>query len=56
MLLFLTSNLARLISLVKAIINEALVYVTKFEDVLDIVGKLTNIRKSVELVWLGLRS
>lgn len=38
------------------IINEALVYVTKFEDVLDIVRELTNSRKSVEVVWLGLKS
>ena len=38
------------------IINEALVYVTQFEDVLNIVGELTNSIKAVEVVWLGLRS
>ncbi|KAG2315285.1 hypothetical protein Bca52824_018407 [Brassica carinata] len=38
--------------LVKAV-NEALVYVKKFEDVLDIEGELTNSRKAAEVVWLG---
>uniref|UniRef100_A0A0D3DMF0 DUF4220 domain-containing protein n=1 Tax=Brassica oleracea var. oleracea TaxID=109376 RepID=A0A0D3DMF0_BRAOL len=38
--------------LVKAV-NEALVYVKKFEDVLDIEGELANSRKAAEVVWLG---
>ncbi|KAG7542527.1 hypothetical protein ISN45_Aa07g024970 [Arabidopsis thaliana x Arabidopsis arenosa] len=38
--------------LVKAV-NEALVYVNKFEDVLDIGGELANSRKAAEVVWLG---
>ncbi|KAG7616323.1 hypothetical protein ISN45_At04g018160 [Arabidopsis thaliana x Arabidopsis arenosa] len=38
--------------LVKAV-NEALVYVNKFEEVLDIEGELANSRKAAEVVWLG---
>ena len=38
--------------LVKAV-NEALVYVKKFEDVLDIEGELANSRKAAEVIWLG---
>ncbi|KAG2263937.1 hypothetical protein Bca52824_071016 [Brassica carinata] len=38
--------------LVKAV-NEALVYVKKFEDVLDTEGELANSRKAAEVVWLG---
>ncbi|CAH8387774.1 unnamed protein product [Eruca vesicaria subsp. sativa] len=38
--------------LVKAV-NEALVYVKKFEDVLDIDRELANSRKAAEVVWLG---
>lgn len=38
--------------LVKAV-KEALVYVQKFEDVLDIGGELANSRKAAEVVWLG---
>ncbi|VVB12763.1 unnamed protein product [Arabis nemorensis] len=38
--------------LVKAV-NEALVYINKFEDVLDIGGELANSRKAAEVVWLG---
>ncbi|CAA7015546.1 unnamed protein product, partial [Microthlaspi erraticum] len=38
--------------LVKAV-NEALVYVKKFEEVLDIEGELVNSRKAAEVVWLG---
>ncbi|KAJ4872091.1 Uncharacterized protein Rs2_46262 [Raphanus sativus] len=37
--------------LVKAV-NEALVYVKKFEDVLDTEGELANSRKAAEVVWL----
>ncbi|KAJ4866529.1 Uncharacterized protein Rs2_46082 [Raphanus sativus] len=38
--------------LVKAV-NEALVYVKKFEDVLDVDGELASSRKAAEVVWLG---
>ncbi|XP_024005891.1 uncharacterized protein LOC18029438 isoform X2 [Eutrema salsugineum] len=38
--------------LVKAV-NEALFYVKKFEDVLDIEGELAKSRKAAEVVWLG---
>ncbi|XP_024005125.1 uncharacterized protein LOC18029443 isoform X2 [Eutrema salsugineum] len=38
--------------LLKAV-NEALCYVKKFEDVLDIEGELVNSRKAAEVVWLG---
>ncbi|XP_018450279.1 uncharacterized protein LOC108821783 isoform X2 [Raphanus sativus] len=33
-------------------VNEALVYVKKFEDVLDTEGELANSRKAAEVVWL----
>ncbi|KAL1194593.1 hypothetical protein V5N11_031419 [Cardamine amara subsp. amara] len=38
--------------LVKAV-KEALFYVNKFEDVLDIEGELANSRKAADVVWLG---
>ncbi|KAL0890187.1 hypothetical protein Bca101_014170 [Brassica carinata] len=45
-------NPCSLKKLVKAV-NEALVYVKKFEDVLDTEGELANSRKAAEVVWLG---